>query len=172
MKGWTEGHIHVAMRKALRDAGFRLLAGEYPGGSDHELYPLNVTDPTVARDNSPDPRRHSTGELIPDIVALKGRTLLLGEAKVHYSDADRIKLETLTGDRIGDLETALEKFAIEHGFADVLPFQTLVSLPVLVFTTQRPAPARPRHLSYLRFDAGGLPIFEGPIETVVELRCA
>jgi hypothetical protein len=144
-----------------------LLAGEYPGGSDHELYPLNVTDPTVARDNSPDPRRHSTGELIPDIVALKGRALLLGEAKVHYSDADRVKLETLTGDRVGDLEAALEKFSIERGFPHVMPFQTLVSLPVLVFTTQRPAPARPQHFSYLRFDGSGLPAFEGPIERLL-----
>ena len=80
---WTEGHIHVVMRDVLRQKGWTLVAGEFPGGSDHELYPLNVVDPVVARDASPDPRRHSLGELIPDLVALRGANLFVGEAKVQ-----------------------------------------------------------------------------------------
>jgi len=56
---WTEGHVHVAMRRVPRGQGWLLVAGEFPGGSDHELYPPNVVDPMVAKDDSPDPRRHS-----------------------------------------------------------------------------------------------------------------
>jgi len=58
---WTEGHIHLAMRQILIAQGWSLIAGELPGGSDHDLYPLNVVDPALARDRSPDPRRHSLG---------------------------------------------------------------------------------------------------------------
>ena len=39
----------------VRDGGWRLIAGQYPGGSDDELPALNIVDPTVARDNSPIP---------------------------------------------------------------------------------------------------------------------
>ena len=131
---WTEGHIHLAMRKILKAKGWSLIAGEYPGGSDHELYPLNVVDPTVARDNSPDPRRHSLGELIPDIVALKGRRLLIGEAKVSYNDGDKCKLDYLLTDRREDLQAALEKFSFERGFQELLPISTLQFIPTLIFT--------------------------------------
>ena len=42
---WNEGRIHVAMRTILAEEGWDLIAGEYPGGSNHDLYPLNVVDP-------------------------------------------------------------------------------------------------------------------------------
>jgi hypothetical protein len=87
------------MREYLKSEGWILVAGEYPGGSDHELYPLNVVDPSVARDNSPDPRRHSLREIIPDLVALRGRDLFIGEAKVGYSEKDRDKLDDLVNTR-------------------------------------------------------------------------
>lgn len=67
---WTEGHIHIVMRKFLKSNHWLLIAGDYPGGSDHELFPLNVVDPAVARDHSPDPSRHSLGKIVPDLVAL------------------------------------------------------------------------------------------------------
>ena len=149
MKRWTEGFVHIWMRKALRNAGFTLIAGEYPGGSDHELYPLCVTDPTVARDLSPDPRRHSAGELIPDIVALRERTLVLGEAKVDYNEADRAKLETLIGPRRDDLLNALQKFARERRVDILLPIEDLKLAPMLIFTDERSSPRCPEGLSYL-----------------------
>src|ERR1700761_1178512 len=118
---WREGNVHLAMRKIFRRQGWSLVAGEFPGGSDHELYPLNVVDPIVARDQSPDPRRHSFGELIPDLVALKARTLAIAEAKVDYCDADREKLENLLGARRDDLCGALEKFSAERNIPQLLP---------------------------------------------------
>lgn len=130
---WTEGHIHLYMRRILESCGWSLIAGEYPGGSDHELYPLNVVDRAVARDNSPDPRRHSLGELIPDIVALKGRFLLIGEAKVSYNDSDRQKLDYLLINRHDDLLAALGKFVHDRGFTQILPLSSLIFLPTLIF---------------------------------------
>lgn len=163
MKRWTEGFVHIRMRKLLREEGFRLIAGEYPGGSDHELYPLCVTDPAVARDRSPDPRRHSAGELIPDIVALRGRALVLGEAKVDYSENDRLKLEELSSGRRGDLLTALEKFAVERRVEGLIPAANLVLLPTLIFTDERTAPSRPANLSYMILGRDGSYKFAGPI---------
>lgn len=160
---WTEGHIHLAMRRIMASSGWTLIAGEYPGGSDHELYPLNVVDPTVARDGSPDPRRHSLGELIPDLVAIKGRRLAIVEAKVGYSDADRLKLEDLLSNRCGDLVTALEKFSIERNIPELLPVADLVFLPVLSFRAGVAAPLPSRDLSYLRVTSQTLGHFEGKL---------
>jgi hypothetical protein len=152
---WTEARVHVAMRRSLERAGFTLIAGEYPGGSDHDLYPLNVTDPAVARDNSPDPRRHSAGELIPDIVALRGQALLIGEAKVHYDFPDQEKLGRLVFERRQHLKLALEEFAQRRRIGELLPFDTLSLLPTLIFTTERRAPAPSDGFSHLRLDKDG-----------------
>jgi hypothetical protein len=151
------------MRRCLREAGFSLIAGEYPGGSDHELYPLNITDPAVARDNSPDPRRHSTGELIPDIVALRGRALLIGEAKVHYNLPDQIKLGQLVFERRQHLKLALEDFAQRRRLKELLPFDTLCLLPTLIFTTERQAPAPAAGFSHFKLDRGGNWTAEGAL---------
>lgn len=55
----TESFVHVSMRQCLKRSGWLLIAGEYPNGSDDELNVLSISDPVVARDNSPAPRRHS-----------------------------------------------------------------------------------------------------------------
>lgn len=162
---WTEGHIHLAMRRVLRDKGWLLVAGEFPGGSDHELYPLNVVDPTVAKDLSPDPRRHSLGELIPDLVALKGRELFIGEAKVRYDVEDRAKLEALVSERREDLLLALGTFANERRVPEILPVETLVLRPVLVFLVDSPAPEAPSGaLSHLRIVSPSEAFFEGALK--------
>jgi len=163
-KIWTEGRVHLAMRKSLRKSGFTLIAGEFPGGSDHELYPLNVTDPVVARDRSPDPRRHSAGELIPDIVALKVRALIIGEAKVHYDEPDREKLARLVTERVEHLKQAIEKFAYDRKRAELLPFETLKLLPTLIFTDQRPAPAPEYGFSHVVIGQDGAARFLGLIQ--------
>ena len=163
MMKWNEGHIHVAMRSIVRQFGWQLIAGEYPGGSDHELYSLNVIDPSVARDNSPDCRRHSLGELIPDLVALKGRDLLIAEAKVFYNLADQEKLVKLLSVRRNDLEAALRKFAVERRFDNLLPIETLCIYPVLVFMKNDGAPAPIANFSHLLVENHTIGHFNGPL---------
>jgi hypothetical protein len=160
---WTEGHVHVAMRRFLTKQGWQLVAGEFPGGSDHELYPLNVVDPAVARDQSPDPRRHSLGELIPDLIALQDTKLFIGEAKVRYDEGDRAKLELLLSERKRDLLTALQTFARERGVPALLPVERLVLHPVLVFTADAAAPTPSGGFSYLRVVNRTEAFFEGPL---------
>jgi hypothetical protein len=162
---WSEGHIHLAMRHVLRHRGWKLIAGEFPGGSDHELCPLNVVDPTLARDRSPAPRRHSFGELIPDLVALRGRDLFIGEAKVRYDDWDRQKLELLVSRRRKDLLRALDVFAIERKVPELLPVETLLLHPTLVFRADDSAVPPPvNQLSYLRIVSPTNGFFEGPLK--------
>lgn len=158
---WSEGLIHLCMRGFLDRQGWQLIAGEYPGGSDHQLYPLNVVDPAVARDDSPDPRRHSLGELIPDLVALRNRDLFIGEAKLHYDDGDRAKLVSLLGKRRDHLLAALRTFALERGFPQLLPLDTLDMYPVLVFRSSSEAPPPPPCFSYLRIINRDDAYFEG-----------
>jgi hypothetical protein len=136
----TEGLIHVATRRYLHSQGWRLIAGQYPGGSDDDLHTLYVVDTTVARDDSPDPRRHSTGKLVPDIVALFERTLMIVEAKVSYSLEDRSKLVHLLTERRADLLTALRKFAIERRIPELLPVETLELAPALAFAADAASP--------------------------------
>ena len=153
------------MRRVLRTTGWLLVAGEYPGGSDHELYPLNVVDPTVARDRSPDPRRHSLGELIPDIVALKGRHLLIGEAKPRYNEGDRLKLLKLIGERRADLLSALNTFANIRGYPQLLPVSTLIIYPTLVFPSGSASPSPNGDFSYLRIESRAAGHFEGALSS-------
>lgn len=161
---WTEGHVHVAMRKFLVRQGWLLVAGEYPGGSDHQLYPLNVVDPEVARDDSPDPRRHSLGELIPDLVALRDRDLIIAEAKLRYDEGDRAKLALLLSDRRTHLLLALRTYARERRVPDLLPVESLVLRPVLVFKAEAQPPSPPpKGFSYLRIVDQADAFFEGDL---------
>jgi hypothetical protein len=160
---WTEGHIHVAMRRFLQERDWVLIAGEFPGGSDHHLYPLNVVDPLVACDRSPDPRRHSTGELIPDLIALQNRALLVGEAKVRYDGGDLRKLTLLLSDRRAHLLSALRTFALERRFPDLLPIESLKFYPTLVFESHCVAPPPPAGFSYLRMVNKTEAYFEGAL---------
>lgn len=143
--GMPEAVVHLAVREYLRADGWTLIAGQWPGGSDDELHTLNIMDPTVARDRSPDPRRHSLDKLVPDVVAIRGETLLLVEAKPDYSEADLEKLERLLGPRRDDLHTALRTFGRERGFESLLQPELLVIRPALAFeaTAIHPAPVAP-----------------------------
>jgi hypothetical protein len=142
--------VHVAMRRQLREDGWQLIAGQYPGGSDDELSPLNVVDPAVARDSSPDPRRHSLGKLVPDLVALDDSVLLLVEAKVGYSEEDQAKLLTLLGPRRADLLLALRGFGRAKGIAELLEPESLEMIPALAQSADRPAPILPAGFAAIR----------------------
>lgn len=161
---WTEGQIHIAMRRCLAIRGWQLIAGEFPGGSDHELYPLNVINPMVACDNSPDPRRHSLGELIPDLVALRDRKLLIAEAKVRYNAADQSKLQLLVTERREHLLLALHTFAMERSIPLLLPVETLTIYPTLVFLTGGQPPPCSSGFSYLRIISDTEARFEGALQ--------
>jgi hypothetical protein len=133
----SETLVHIAIRSFLKGDGWELLAGQFPGGSDDECQTLYVVDPAVARDQSPDPRRHSDNKQIPDLVALRGETLLVVEAKPVYSIEDRDKLVELLGVRREHLRASL----VAH-FARLsrdLP-QRLVPIPCLAFAETSPAP--------------------------------
>ena len=160
---WSEGLIHIFMREFLSQQGWQLIAGEYPSGSDHQLYPLNVVDPVLARDRSPDPRRHSFGELIPDLVALRNRNLLIVEAKLGYDDDDRTKLDSLLSERRDHLLLALRTFAYERKVPELLPVETLDIYPVLVFRSGTDAPPPPPGFSYLRIVTRREAYFEGAL---------
>lgn len=112
----TESFVHVAMRQYLKKEGWTLVAGEYPGGSDDELYVLSIMDPTVARDNSPDPRRHSEGEIIPDLFAYKDGIMLVIEAKPKYSYDDKKKLRNLLDYKIDLLNHHCVNFVTKRLF--------------------------------------------------------
>lgn len=167
---WSEGHIHMAMRSILKDWGWRLVAGEYPGGTDHELYPLNVVDPTIARDCSPDPRRHSLGELIPDLVALSGKNLIICEAKVSFDAADHSKLLMLVNERRKDLMLALNKFACERGFDELLPTSELVLYPTLVFLDADKKPKPSEGISHFCIQSYSEANISGPACKVIHDR--
>jgi hypothetical protein len=160
---WTEGHVHLVMRRLLKQKGWTLVAGEFPGGSDHELYPLNVVDPALARDDSPDPRRHSLGELIPDLVAIQGTDLLIGEAKIRYNERDREKLAMLLSDRKADLLAALRTFAGERAVPELLPVERLMLHPVLIFRANSKAPPPACGFSHLRVVSNTEAFFEGAL---------
>jgi hypothetical protein len=129
----TEAFVHRAVRRYLRANGWTLVAGQWPGGTDDELHVLYIVDPTVARDFSPDPRRHSLDKFVPDIVALRGDTLLIVEAKPDYSESDYEKLERLLAERRDDLHLALRTFGRERGFPELLQPELLSVRPALAF---------------------------------------
>ena len=133
MARFTEAFVHRAVRRYLSAHDWTLIAGQWPGGSDDTLHALYVVDPAVARDFSPDPRRHSLDKFVPDVVAIKNKTLLIVEAKPGYSQSDFDKLERLLGERRNDLHAALRIFGQERGFPALLEPQELSTLPALAF---------------------------------------
>lgn len=129
----TESYVHVAMREYLKNDGWLLIAGEYPNGSDDELNVLSISDPTVARDDSPDPRRHSMGEIIPDLVAYKDGNLLIIEAKPRYSLEDKNKLIDLLTNKKNRLITSLKSFSRGKPQFAHIDYDKVAYIPVLAF---------------------------------------
>jgi Holliday junction resolvase-like predicted endonuclease len=133
----NEAYVHIAVRRFLRKEGWTLVAGEFPGGSDDELHVLSIMDPLLARDNSPDHRRHSSGEIIPDLIAIKDDTLIIIEAKPKYSESDKTKLTALLSERREDLLKTLNNFLLRHKLSHFLPLTKFRFIPCLAFLKQR-----------------------------------
>lgn len=129
----SESFVHVSMRQHLKKDGWLLIAGEYPNGSDDELNVLSISNPTVARDNSPDPRRHSSGEIIPDLIAYKDGIILIIEAKPNYSLEDKAKLINLLSNEKGRLINALRKFSQGKAEFSHINYSEVDYIPVLAF---------------------------------------
>ena len=129
----SEGFVHVSMRQYLKRTGWLLIAGEYPNGSDDELNVLSISDPTVARDNSPDPRRHSSGEIIPDLVAYKDGIILIIEAKPNYSLDDKEKLTNLLLNEKDRLVNSLWKFSQGKNEFSHINYDMANYIPVLAY---------------------------------------
>jgi len=156
----TEEVVHVAVRRFLDRKGWQLVAGQYPGGSDDELPALNVMDPVLARDNSPDHRRHSKHKLVPDLLACKGRIMLIIEMKARYSPEDEQKLERLLGERRSDFLSALRDLVTTRGVVLPAPIEELAFVPCLGFAASSSYQA---NQYYCYFKVGGLSqlTFEG-----------
>ena len=135
-----ETFVHVAIRRFLKEKGWKLVAGQYPGGSDDELHVFNIFDPSLAKDFSPDHRRHSFGKLVPDLIAYKNKKVLIIEAKPEYSIPDKEKLEYLLSERRQDFLQGLTKFALERNFSELLPSNDLQLIPVLAYLAEYDAP--------------------------------
>ena len=132
-----EDEVHYAARQFLRNQGWTLVAGQYPNGSDDELPILNVKDPRVSCDNSPDPRRHALDKLVPDLVALRSDTVLMVEMKPKYDPGDEMKLNYMLGERFENLVTALEELSSRSGRLNGTDWRNLRYLPALGFCPHR-----------------------------------
>jgi len=129
----NESFVHVAMREFLKSNGWLLIAGEFPNGSDDELNVLSISDPFVAKDNSPDPRRHSNGEIVPDLVAYKDGCVIIIEAKPRYSIEDKLKLKDLLNNKKARLIDSLKKFVLGKPQFFGINFDNVSYIPVLAF---------------------------------------
>ena len=86
-----EDLIHVKLRTHLKELKFRLVAGQFPNGSDDELQILTI------RVSGETPRLHHLNSFVPDLVALseKNKLILFIEIKPKRSASDEKKLLTL-----------------------------------------------------------------------------
>lgn len=155
-----EDVIHYSVREFLRQAGWKLVAGQYPDGSDDELAPLNVVDPALARDNSPDHRRHSKNKLVPDLVACHRRTMVVVEMKPSYAQDDELKLLRLLNERRDDFLSALASLVALRKIALPAPLDEFSYVPCLGFTATSRYPRR-TDFGYFLVSEPMAVIFEG-----------
>jgi len=133
-----EDVIHIAVRQHSRLNDWQLIAGQYPNGSDDELPPLNIVDPHLACDDSPDHRRHSKNKIVPDLVSCKGNVMLITEMKPGYSPQDESKLEHLIFAERPRLITALKALLASRRIQLRVPLEELTFVPALGFSESAP----------------------------------
>lgn len=135
-----EDFIQYWIRQHLANTGWQLVAGQYPNGTD-DLPPLNVVDPVLARDDSPDHRRHSANKLVPDLVAVKDGDVVVAEMKPRFDAEDVAKLRGLATTRRGDFDSALAELSLRRRLQLDVP--RLRFVPALGFADMTPYPAIP-----------------------------
>ena len=101
-----EDLLHVELRKFLKKNNFKLIAGQYPNGSDDELQHLTIKTGHEA------PRVHHKNSFVPDLIAFspKDNLILVIEIKPKRSLSDEEKLRTLLSEHCDLLKKAL----LEH----------------------------------------------------------
>lgn len=158
-----EDFVHVAVRRVLVRNGWTLIAGQFPNGSDDELPTLSVMDPLLARDQSPDPRRHSFNKFVPDLIARCGAIVLIVEMKPRFSEDDELKLRNLLDKRRDDFFRALRDLLQARGAESSFAVNELILVPALGFSApkRRVKPAIFCHfrvfgLDTVEFDGGRL----------------
>jgi len=132
---FREDFIHYQIRNHLRRAEWVLLAGQYPNGSDDEIPSLNIMDPELARDKSPDHRRHSKNKLVPDLVAQKRNNILVIEMKPRYSADDESKLFEIINTRRNDFLASLNSLLKSREIKIPYSLEELVLIPALGFSS-------------------------------------
>lgn len=152
--------VHVSVREFLRNRGWLLVAGQFPNGSDTELATLNVKDPALARDRSPDPRRHSLNKYVPDLVACKDLVMLIIEMDARYSVKDEHKLEILLSERREDLTTALMDLTYRQLTRLPAAPERFTYVPCLGFGPSLPVKRNP-FFCYFRVSGLNEVVFEG-----------
>jgi len=130
-----EDTIHYYVRKYLKQNNWKLIAGQYPNGSDDEVPPFYMVDPLLARDDSPDHRRHSMNKFVPDLLAIKDNYMLIIEMKPNYSLVDEVKLTTMISEKSVDLITALKNFNDRNNKLTLTP-QEYIFIPALGFNSK------------------------------------
>ena len=113
-----EDFLHYYARSYFKTNGWTLLAGEYPIGSDDELYPLFIKDSTKPLSNNTDHRKHSDNKIVPDLVVCKGNTVLVIEIKPKFNKGDESKLCDLFALRYDELINAIAAH-IDRYFKDL-----------------------------------------------------
>ena len=84
---------------------------------------------------------------------------------MEYHPGDRKKLERLVTLRKEDLFRALRTFAIERRIPQLLPVETLILRPTLVFRADGGVvPPNPGVLSYLKIVSDTVGFFEGNLK--------
>ncbi|MDE2724754.1 MAG: hypothetical protein OXI59_15390 [Gemmatimonadota bacterium] len=160
MAQMREDYIHYSIRNYLRAQGWLLIAGQYPDGSDDELSALNITDPVVARDNSPDPRRHSQNKIVPDLVCSKNNVILIIEMKPSYSEMDEKKLVYLLTERYEDMVASLQDFLSAKEIVLERSIEEYTFVPCLAFSASSRFNKR-QDFCYFRVHDLHTPEFEG-----------
>lgn len=155
-----EDLVHVAVRRFLRASAWRLIAGQYPNGSDDELPPLNIMDPLLARDDSPDHRRHSKNKFVPDLVAYQSSVMLVIEMKPAYSFPDEQKLITLLSQRRNDLISSLNNLQRLRRLEFDQPIEEITFVPSLAFGASSKYQAKPDFCYFRVVDLSNV-IFDG-----------
>lgn len=144
-----EDYIHFAIRQFLRESDWQLVAGEYPNGSDDELPRLNIMDPLLARDNSPDHRRHSKNKLVPDLVAYKDQIIFLVEMKPKYSYEDEKKLLDILEVRYDDLLAGMDELTATGRVTLPVAVSECIFVPCLGFSHESAYPRKNKFCYFL-----------------------